>query len=45
MLEDKIQKPDDYMFLIFLGSSLWIKEVGDGRFIGRINILAIDFWK
>ena len=44
-LQDTIQKSSDYLFRFSMGSNVMDQRCGDGRFIGRIKILAIRFWK
>ena len=45
MLEDKIQESSDYLFCFSIGNYVMDHRSGDGRFNGRILILAIRCWK
>ena len=45
MLEDKIQNPSKFFFRFSLGGNVMDQGSGDGRFGGRIKILAINCWK
>ena len=44
-LEDKIQKPSDYLFLFSFGGNVMDHRSGNGWFFGRVEILAISLWK
>ena len=44
-LEDTIQKASDHLFWFSVGSNVMDQRSGDGWFIGRIEVLAIRFWK
>ena len=45
MLEDKIQKPSDYVLWFSIGGHVTDQISGDGRYIGWIEILAIGCGK
>ena len=42
LLEDKIQESSDYLFWFSIGHDVMDQRSGDGWFIGRIEILAIN---
>ena len=44
-LENTIQKSSDYLFWFPIGFFIMDQRSGDGRFIGRIEVLAIRFLK
>ena len=44
-LEDKIQKSSDYLFWFSIGHYVMDQRSGDGRFFGRVEILAISLWQ
>ena len=41
----RFKKPSDNLFGFSIGGYVVDQRSGDGRFIGRINILAIGCWK
>ena len=43
--EDKIQESSDYLFWLPIGHYVMDQRSGDGRFIGRVEILAINCWR
>ena len=45
LLEDNIRKPSKFFFRFSLGGNVMDQGSGDGRFGGRIKILAINCWK